>query len=164
VIQGRIVFRRSEKGDPVSIDVKADIHINRAPNEVAAFAMEAENDTKWIGGISVARRVTPGPTAVGTRVERVAAFMGKRIDYLMEVEELQPGRRIALRSIKAPFPMRVEYEFEDDGPGTQASIRVAGDPDGFYRLAGGLMAPSVKRSLNKDLRRLKGIMEKTPPT
>ena len=62
------------------IDVTAESRIARQRKDVAAFAMEAENDTRWIGGISSARRLSQGPTAVGTRVERVAHFLGRQRD------------------------------------------------------------------------------------
>jgi uncharacterized protein YndB with AHSA1/START domain len=143
----------------MGIDVKAETEINRSPEDVAAFAMEAENDTRWIGGISQAARLTPAPTDVGTRVERVASFMGRRIEYVMEVAELQPGRRIVLRSIKSPFPMLVTYSFDPVGSGTLASVRVKGEGEGFYKLTEGLMAPAVRRNLNRDLARLKEILE-----
>ncbi|MGH2694425.1 MAG: SRPBCC family protein [Actinomycetota bacterium] len=146
----------------MGIDVTARIEIARPPGEVAAIAMEAENDTRWIGGISEARRLTPGPTAVGTRVERVAHFMGRRIEYVMEVAELEPGRRIVLHSIKSPFPMRVTYAFEDAPGGTRASVRVEGDPEGFYWLAGALIGPAVRRNIARDVRRLKQIVESGP--
>ncbi|MGH2754881.1 MAG: SRPBCC family protein [Actinomycetota bacterium] len=143
----------------MGIDVRAETEIARSPADVAAFAMEAENDTRWIGGIREARRLTPGPTAIGTRVERVAHFMGRRIEYVMEVAELEPDRRIALRTIKSPFPMRVTYAFEEAPLGTLASVRVEGDPAGFYKVAGGLMAPFVRRNIAGDVRRLKEILE-----
>jgi hypothetical protein len=68
---------------------------------------------------------------VGTQVERVAHFLGRRIDYVMEVAELDPGRRIVLQSIKSPFPMRVTYSFEPVAGCTRASVRVEGDAEGF---------------------------------
>jgi len=143
----------------MGIDVTAQTEIARPPDEVAGFAMEAENDTRWIGGISEVRRLTPGPTAVGTRVERVAHFLGKRIEYVMEVTELEPGRHIVLRSIKAPFPMTVTYAFEGAPGGTRASVRVEGEPAGFYKLAGGLMGPAVRKNITADVQRLKEILE-----
>jgi hypothetical protein len=121
--------------------------------------MEAENDPRWIGGISTARRLTPPPTDVGTRVERVARFMKRRIEYVMDVVELVPNKRDVLKSVKAPFPMRVTYEFLERGDKTLASVRVEGDPSGFYKVAGGLMASAVKRNLSGDLKRLKAIVE-----
>ncbi len=97
----------------MGVDVRAEISIASPRQEVAAFAMEAENDPRWIGGISEARRLTEPPTGVGTRVERIASFLGRRIEYVMEVSEYEPPARIVLRSIKSPFPMCVSYEFED---------------------------------------------------
>jgi carbon monoxide dehydrogenase subunit G len=143
----------------MGIDVTAQTEIARPPDEVAGFAMEAENDTRWIGGISKVRRLTPGPTAVGTRVERIAHFLGKKIEYVMEVAELEPNRRIVLRSIKAPFPMTVTYAFEGAPGGTRASVRVEGEPAGFYKLAGGLMGPAVRKNITADVQRLKEILE-----
>jgi uncharacterized protein YndB with AHSA1/START domain len=145
------------------IDVTAESTIARQREEVAAFAMEAENDTRWIGGISSARRLAEGPTAVGTRVERVAHFLGRRVEYVMEVVELVPGERIVMRSIRSPFPMRVTYSFEDADAATVARVRVEGGAEGFYRIAGGLMAPVVKRSLQSDVKRLKELMESASP-
>jgi uncharacterized protein YndB with AHSA1/START domain len=145
------------------IDVTAESTIARRREDVAAFAMEAENDTRWIGGISSARRLTQGPTAVGTRVERVAHFLGRRVEYEMEVVELVPGKRIVMRSSRSPFPMRVTYSFEERDAATVARVRVEGGPEGFYRIAGGLMAPAVKRNIQADVKRLKELMETTPP-
>lgn len=147
----------------MAIDVKVSGRIDRPPDQVAGFAMEAENDTRWIGGISSARRLTTGPTDVGTRVERVASFMGKRIDYVMDVVELEPGRKIVLRSVKSPFPMKVTYGFERIDSGTEVTLRVEGEPAGFYKLAGGLMAPGVRKNLTSDLKRLKDICESEIP-
>ena len=113
----------------MAIDVRAETEIERVPAEVAAFAMEAGNDPRWIGGISTARRLTPPPTGIGTRVERVATFLGRRIEYVMDVVELVPNERIVLKSVKAPFPMRVTYELVLRDGETLASVRVQPEPD-----------------------------------
>jgi hypothetical protein len=141
------------------LDVEQRIAIKRPRTEVAAFAMEAENDTHWISGISSARRLTEPPTNVGTRVERVASFLGKRIVYVMEVIELEPERRIVMRSIKSPFPMLVTYSFDGNDSTTTARVRVQGEPGRVYKIAGPLMASAVRRSLGRDLKSLRDLME-----
>ena len=141
------------------IDVHSELTINSRPEDVAAFAMDPSNDTKWIGGIREARTLTEPPFGVGTRVERVASFLGRRIEYVLEVEELQPGVLVAMRSVKAPFPMHVTYAFHDIAGKTLARIRVQGDPGGFYRLAGPLMAGAARRNISGDLQRLKKFTE-----
>lgn len=143
----------------MAIDVTARVEIAAEPERVAAYAMDPSNDPVWIGGISEAQMVTDPPLARGSQVRRVASFMGKRIEYVVEVEELEPGSRIVMRSVKSPFPMVVTYSFADAPAGTSASIRVQGEPGRFYRIAGPLMSGAVKRNITRDARTLKSIVE-----
>lgn len=117
------------------------------------------NDPVWIGGIKEAHLVTAEPFGVGSRVERVAKFLGKRVEYVNEVVELEPDARLVMRSVKSPFPMVVTYELVEVGGATEAVIRVQGEPSGFYRLAGPLVSPGVRRAVSGDLRRLKRTLE-----
>jgi hypothetical protein len=96
---------------------------------------------------------------VGSQIARVASFLGKRMEYVNEVVELEPGRRLEMRSVKAPFPMVVTYAFEDEGAGTRFRISAQGDASGFYRLAGPVLSRSVRRSIEGDLARLKALLE-----
>jgi hypothetical protein len=132
--------------------------------------MDPANDTRWILALDSAR-VLPGraggggggagEVGVGTRVERLAGFLGRRIEYVNEIEEYDPPRRLAMRSVKAPFPMTVVYEFEEAGEGaTLARIRAGGDTRGFYSVAGPLLNQMVKRGISRDLDALKDLMER----
>jgi hypothetical protein len=96
---------------------------------------------------------------VGSDVRRVASFMGKRIEYVNRVEELEPGRRLVMRSIRSPIPMTVTYAFDDDGDGTRASVRVQGEAGAMYRVAGPILSRQVRRSVGNDLRTLKRLLE-----
>jgi hypothetical protein len=141
-------------------DVSAETTIERSREEVARYATDWRNDREWIGAVSEVRLVQEEPQ----QVERVAGFLGKRIEYVNEVVEHEPGRRLVMRSVKAPFPMTVTYEFEDAGRGgTLMRIRTGGDASGFYRLAGPLLSRAVKRGVSGDLERLKKRLEQGPP-
>ena len=141
------------------VDVTAEITVHRPQDEVAAYAMDPVNDPIWVSGITEARMLTEPPVSRGTQVERVASFLGRRIEYVLEVEEHDPVSLLVMRSVKGPFPMRVTYAFEGAGGGTRASIRVQGDAGGFYRLVAPLLSRAVKRSISKGLRNLKRLME-----
>ena len=141
------------------LDVTAQMPIAAEPARVADYAMDPVNDQIWIGGISEAELLGPPPVEKGSRVRRIAWFLGKRIEYVLEVTELEPGQRMLMRSVKSPFPMAVTYRFEGAPEGTQASIRVEGDPGRMYRIGGGLMRFAVRRNITKDLIRLKRIVE-----
>jgi uncharacterized membrane protein len=143
----------------VAIDTTAMITVGRPPEAVAAYLRDPANDPRWIGGLRSARLVTAPPVGVGSRVERVARFLGRRIEYVNEITELT-GTRLAMRSVRSPFPMRVTYGFDDAGDATTAvSVRVQGDAGRRYRLAGPLLARAVRRSVQRDLRTLKRVLE-----
>jgi hypothetical protein len=156
----------------MSVDVTVEQRIERPRDEVARFAMDPANDTRWILALDSAR-VLPDPertgaegdgsggVGVGTRVERLASFLGRRIEYVNEIEAYDPPRRLAMRSVKAPFPMTVVYEFEEAGEGaTLARIRAGGDAGGFYSVAGPLLNQMVRRGIRRDLEALKELMER----
>ena len=143
----------------MTIDVIENININRVRKDVAKYAMNPDNDPIWIGGISEAKLVTKPPIGKGAVVERVAHFLGKRIDYTLEVTEYEPDKLMVMQSIKSPFPMTVTYQFEDTNDGSMAQIRIQGGSDGFYKLAGPLMARQVRQNLKGDLKALKKLIE-----
>jgi uncharacterized membrane protein len=140
-------------------DVSTEATIARPRDEVARYATDWRNDQDWIGALTDVRLVQEEPL----QVARVASFLGKRIEYVNEVVEHEPGRRLVMRSVKAPFPMTVTYEFEDAPGGALMRIRTEGDATGFYRLAGPLLARAVKRGVAGDLERLKARLESGPP-
>jgi Polyketide cyclase / dehydrase and lipid transport len=144
----------------MALDVTAHIEIKRDSKVVSAYAFEPTNDPIWIGGISQAKLLTQLPVSKGTQVQRRAKFMGRTINYVLEVRTLEPDHLMVMESIKSPFPMNVTYQFDALDTGTTlVKIRVQGTARTFYGLADFLMAPMVKRNLNNDLRRLKAKME-----
>jgi hypothetical protein len=150
----------------VKIDITAEVRVARAPGEVAAYMTDPAHDPEWIGGVREARLEGPPPLGAGSRVARVAAFLGRRVEYVNEVVELGP-ERLDMRSVVAPFPMRITYSFSPDGEAaTTVRNRVRGEPGGFFAVFGPALAPLVKRSVQKDLERLRDRLEAggaTPP-
>jgi uncharacterized membrane protein len=141
-------------------DVTVEERIGRPRDDVAAYASDWRNDSDWIGALSEVNLVTDGPFGVGSRVQRVAAFLGRRIEYVNEVVAWDPDERLRMKSVKAPFPMTVTYEWEDAGKdGTLMRIRAEGDASGFYRFAGPLLSLMVRRGIASDLKRLRANLE-----
>jgi Polyketide cyclase / dehydrase and lipid transport len=143
----------------VSTRVDESLSIGRRRADVARYMFDWRNDPEWIGGVSEARLLTEGDFGVGSQVERVASFMGRRIEYVLQVEDYDPTSRVAMRSVKGPFPMTVEYDLGDADGGTHARIRVGGDASGFYRIAAPILNRGAARSIGEDLRRLKSLLE-----
>jgi uncharacterized membrane protein len=146
----------------MAVDVSATGTIQRPRDKVAAYLRDPANDTEWIGGIRSARLLTPGPVAVGSQVERVATFLGRRVQYVNEITELTADR-LAMRSVRSPFPMRVTYGHRNaGGAATEVSVRVEGDAGRLYGLVAPLLGLAVRRSITRDLRNLKQVLEARP--
>jgi uncharacterized membrane protein len=142
----------------LSIDVTAEVHVARPRAEVAAYMTDPANDPEWIGGLREARVLGDGPLVEGAQVARVASFLGRRIEYVNEVTRLEPGRLLDMRSVEAPFPMRITYSFEDRDGGTLVRNHVRGG-GGLFSLGSPLFAPMVRRNVRKDLERLREVLE-----
>jgi hypothetical protein len=146
----------------MAVDVTATGSIDRLPDQVAAYLRDPANDTDWIGGLRSARLLTPGPVRVGSQVERVAGFLGRRVEYVNEITELTADR-LVMRSVRSPFPMRITYGHRNAGDSTtEVSVQVEGDAGRFYRLVGPLLGLAVRRSITRDLRNLKQVLETRP--
>ena len=141
------------------MDVTIDQTIRRPRSEVAAYVMDHGNDTTWIGGIRRSELLGEPPLAEGSDVLRVASFLGRRIEYVLRVDRLRAGEELAMRSVRAPFPMTVVYGFADADGGTRVSIRVGGEPRGWYRIGERLLAERSRRSIAQDLERLRDLLE-----
>jgi carbon monoxide dehydrogenase subunit G len=143
----------------MALDETAEIEIRRDPRDVAAYMFDPAHDPDWISGISEAAPLGEGPIDLGARVRRRASFLGRRIDYVMEVVDHEPHRRLVMHAVEAPMPMDVTYEVEPHPAGSRARVRVQGDAGVLYRIAGPLMGRQVRRSITDDVVALKRILE-----
>ncbi|MGH3713126.1 MAG: SRPBCC family protein [Micromonosporaceae bacterium] len=139
----------------MAMDVRVERVIGLPPEKVAAYAMDCRHDHEWTQGIREASLSKPAESGdefgVGAEVTRTAYFLGKRIDYVLRVEEYDPPTVLDMRSVSGPMPMHVTYRFEPHPDGTLASIRVRGDASAYYHVTGPLMGMMVRRNLTKDL-------------
>jgi hypothetical protein len=144
----------------VSVRVLTQLVIDCPRAEVAAYAADPDNATRWYVNIKTVEWQTARPLAVGSRVAFVAEFLRRRVAYVYEITHLEPGRRLVMRTAEGPFPMQTTYTWEDaDGGGTLMSLENAGDPSGFGRLATPFIARSMRRANRKDLELLKRTLE-----
>ncbi len=144
------------------VDVQTQIDIERGRAEVAAYASDPDNATAWYENIKSIEWKTAKPLALGSRIDFVAQFLNRRIAYTYEVIDLVPGERLVQATSEGPFPMETTYSWEDNGSrGTTMRLRNRGNPSGFSRLAAPLMSIAMRRANNKDLKKLKAILEAT---
>jgi len=141
------------------VDVLTQIEIARPRAEVAAFACDPDNATRWYQNIESVEWRTRRPLAVGSRLEFVARFLGRRLAYTYEVREHVPGERFVMSTSQGPFPMETTYAFGDTALGTRMTLRNRGEPSGFAKVGAPLMERAMRRANQADLRRIKEILE-----
>jgi hypothetical protein len=144
----------------LAVDVQTEIVIARPRAIVSAYAGDPTNAPTWYVNIKSVEWKTPPPARIGAKVAFVAHFLGRRLAYTYEVSELVPGERLVMRTSEGPFPMETTYEWQSVAPDhTRMTLRNRGSPRGFSRLAAPLMALAMRNATQKDLARLKNLLE-----
>jgi len=138
----------------MQVDVEVQALIPFPPDEVAAYAGDPTNAPEWYANIqSVTWRTAP-PVVLGSQMDFEARFLGRRLTYTYEVVDLDPGRRLVMRTADGPFPMETTYTWEQVDGGTLMKLRNRGAPSGFAKVAAPIMAKAMKSAMGKDLARL----------
>jgi uncharacterized protein YndB with AHSA1/START domain len=145
----------------MAVDVVTETIIERPCAEVAAYAGDPSNAPEWYANIASVRWRTEPPVTVGSRMDFVARFLGRKLAYTYEVVELVPGQRLVMRTAQGPFPMETTYTWQPvNGTRTRMTLRNRGEPAGFGKVAAPVMAAAIRRANEKDLATLKHLLQR----
>lgn len=154
-----INLRNTDSTTPIHVETS--IVIERPRAEVAAFAGDPDRVPEWYANIRSVEWKTARPMVRGTRLAFVARFLGRQLEYTYEVFELEPGRKLGMRTTQGPFPMETIYEWESLGErSTRMTLTNRGEPHGFGVVIGPLMSAAIRRENKRDLLRLKALLER----
>ncbi|MGH3361883.1 MAG: SRPBCC family protein [Nocardioides sp.] len=143
----------------MAVDVEVSTLIRAPVATVAAYAGDPTNAPSWYVNIASVEWRTPPPVAVGSQLDFVAHFLGRRIEYTYEVTERVAGERLVMRTAQGPFPMQTEYTWTAEGDATRMTLRNTGEPSGFAKVAAPVMELAIRRATTKDLAALKRLLE-----
>jgi uncharacterized membrane protein len=144
----------------VAVDVLTEIAIARPVGEVAAYAADPDNAPQWYENIESVTWRTEPPLTVGSEMTFVARFMGRRLSYVYRAVEFQPNERLRMITVDGRFPMETTYTWSPTHEnGTRMTLRNRGGATGLMGLLGPIETTAVRRATNKDLRRLRAILE-----
>jgi uncharacterized protein YndB with AHSA1/START domain len=144
----------------MAVDVVTEVEIACPRDQVASYAADPDHATAWYENIEKVEWQTDKPLAIGSRVAFVARFLGRRLSYTYAIRELVAGERLVMSTADGPFPMETTYTWTDvESGGTRMTLRNRGEPSGFAFIAAPLMAWAMRRANNKDLDRLRRILE-----
>jgi ligand-binding SRPBCC domain-containing protein len=142
------------------VDVVTAVEIAQPREVVSAYASDPTNVTAWYENIKSVEWKTPPPITVGTKVAFAARFLGRDLSYTYEVQVVDLGQRLVMRTEEGPFPMETTYLWEDTATGgTRMTLRNRGEPQGFSKIAGPVISLAMRRANSKDLAKLRQILE-----
>jgi len=150
------------------MNVQESVIIRRRPEEVFAFLEVRSNDAAWMTSVVESEWLTEttadlaAPIGIGRRGRMVMRLPGRRAEFIDEVTEYEPGRRIAHRTVNGPFPLNTACICEPAGDGCRATVVGATErlPGGLFgRIAAPLVTKVIRRGFKADLARLKKILE-----
>lgn len=143
------------------VDVLTKITINRSCGKVSDYAANPDRAPEWYVNINSAEWLTEKPLRIGSQIAFKANFLGRELAYVYEIAEYDPGRLLVMRTADGPFPMETTYTWEPiEENTTRMTLRNRGNPSGFTAVFAPFMALTMRRANNKDLRRLKQILER----
>jgi len=139
--------------------VELSVTIARPVADVYRVLTTPELTPRWSSNAIEEHVTTPGPLRVGTRRHAtIRRFGGGTTENEIEVTELEPERRIAVRSVQAPVPFTSTWSFTPVDGGTRVDWRWDFAMRGWLRLIDPLVGPAFRRTFRRDLDTLSSMM------
>ena len=131
--------------------------IERPIEDVWAYLMDAENNPVWQAPVIEAHAEDGTDLAIGSTVQEVMQFLGRKVDVTWEVAELEPLRRSMVRTT-SPVPMQGGYTLETVETGTRLTLDSEMDAHGFFKLAEPVFARMARREAVASCETLKDVL------
>lgn len=143
-----------------SVNVSTEIIIKRPVDKVVRYASDPDNATQWYTNIKSVEWKTSKEIRVGSKIEFMAQFLGKRLIYTYEIVEFIPNQKFVMRTADGPFPMETTYLWKSlSGNETKMTLINRGSPSGFSKFLAPFMSFAMRNANLKDLSRIKHILE-----
>lgn len=136
-----------------------EIIINAPKDFVFKFISDYTNDVKWREGVVGMKCSTKENIFVGTRTRETMKFLGKTYTTIARVTEYTPFNRIAFRSVTGKIPVHGFRLVEDAGGYSRFVYSLTIELNGLSLLISPLLTSIYKSRINRDLKKLKSILE-----
>jgi hypothetical protein len=91
-------------------------------------------------------------------------MVGRLHSHTYEVVEYVPGECLTMLNREGAFPVETTYTWEEcDERSTRMTMRYRGEPTGIHKLLASFMGTATRRAIEKDLARLKRLVELLTP-
>jgi uncharacterized protein YndB with AHSA1/START domain len=143
------------------IEFKAEVTINVAPEKVFAVLTAVEKYSRWTDMKESKAISSGGLVRVGAQMETIMGAGPLKQKIVFEVAAFEPNRRMAVKTVsKGSFRMDGDYTLEPQGAST-TRVLLSGQVRlfGIARLLEPLMAGEVRKGEQKELDKLKELLE-----
>jgi uncharacterized protein YndB with AHSA1/START domain len=137
--------------------VELTLEIARPADEVFALLTDVTRVPEWQASAVESR--ADGPLAEGVRIHERRHFLGHDGETELEVSVFEPGRRLALHTLKGPVKLEIDHRLAEKDGRTTLHVTAEGRPHGLLRLAGPAVTAKARQELHRDFERLKAILE-----
>jgi uncharacterized protein YndB with AHSA1/START domain len=138
------------------------IDISRRPEDVFAYAADPVHFPEWEEGAVSAHREGDARLAVGAKTVVVRRVGPRKLSVVEEVVELDPPRSWAVRGVSGLMVAIARGTIAPLDDGRRSRVTIAFDLEGHgigRMLARLVVRPRVKRTLPREQRKLKQVLE-----
>lgn len=140
--------------------LEATILINKPTEDVFAFLHNPDNHPKFVPGMLEFNKSSPGPIEqVGTSIQGVRRFFGRRMELPYEITEYQHGARLGMKGAMGPITFMDGYVLESMGSNTRVKFWLELTLTGVMRLARPFIALVGKTHAHETLVNLKKALD-----
>ena len=144
------------------ITLQNTVDVNVPVERAFDFVVNLENVPKWQPAVIETKRLTEGPTRVGSQFREVAKMMGRKVETVCTITSLEPASRVAFKGDSTgPFSYTTNYVFEARASGTRIVIDGAFEFRGWWRLLEPLVRGELRKESAGELVAMKAAMERS---
>jgi uncharacterized protein YndB with AHSA1/START domain len=139
------------------------VEIERPPDAVFPYLVEADKRLRWMGALKEAEQVTDGPPGLGTRFRDIFEDHGQRVEIDAEIVEWEPSERLATRLRGKAFDSTGRQRLERVDGRTRLTTTIETEyRSRIARVMAGMITRHAQAQLEEDHARLKEILESEP--
>ncbi len=135
------------------------IDIDRPAADVYRLLSNHENDVKWQAAVAEVTKLSVGPVRKGSRFRHSLQFLGARMEADVEIAETRASDFHAFSVVGGPFAFQTRIALQTSASGTVVQTDIEGHVSGAARLALITLSHHRRREIERDLKRLKRMME-----
>ena len=141
----------------ISFDL--DVTINRPVEAVFTFANDPATFPQWQPAVVESRQTSPGPMGVGATGVNARKVMGQRVESTFEITSYTQNQVLVVKSTSGPVAYEITSSFQPVDGGTRLLLHFQGEPQGIFKAAERVLAPTIKKDFDEDYQRLKALLE-----